>query len=307
MAAGILLSRTASFKPSWLRALLLVASLIALLAPASVSAKATRVVATDVVNVRACPALSCDVIGQASLDDPLEVNGEVVEGFLPVQWEGLQGYVYSLFSNHDGVAPWFTEGPGDCQRVAIIFDIGVGYPPSERIVQTLLAYGADATMFPMGQWALDNPDFLRELASYGFPIGTHGHGAVTLPDLADSAIEYDLRTSIEAIESVIDQPIDPFFTPYAADTSERVRQVAASMGLLPVGWHVAAADYGPDATASSVYHQVMDNVYPGAVIEMHLDGPATEESTADALPQIIEDLWVAGYELVTIPELVNPC
>lgn len=290
-----------------LPAVLMLPIVLALVAPASVAAESVRVVATDVVNVRACPATSCDVIGHASLDDTLDVNGDVVEGFLPVVWGEQQGYVFSLFTNQGGDAPWFREGSSDCRRVAIIFDIGIGYPPSERIVQTLLAYNADATMFPMGQWALDNPEFLRMLAGYGFPIGTHGHGAVSLPDLPDSAIEYDLQTSVEAIEYVTGQPIEPYFTPYAAETSERVRRVASDMGLLPVGWLVPAVDYDDEATADSVYHQVMDNVYPGAVIEMHLDGPATDWSTADALPQIIEDLWASGYELVTIPELVNPC
>jgi len=287
--------------------LLLVAFVLGGFTPGSASADEPRVVATDALNVRSCPAITCDIIGRVELDQTLDITGDPIEGFLPVNWGSENGFVYSLFVNRDGIAPWFREGDPSCRRVALIFDIGVGHAPSERIVQTLLAYGADATMFPMGQWALENPGFLQLLAASGFPIGTHGHGSVLLPSLPGPAIEYDLATSIEAIESVTGQPIDPYFTPYAADTSELVRQTASDLGLLPVGWEVSGDDYGHDATADSVYRRVMNNVYPGAIVELHLDGPATDWSTADALASIIEDLWANGYELVTVPELVNPC
>jgi uncharacterized protein YraI len=77
--------------------------------------------------------------------------------------------------------------------------------------------------------------------------------------------------------------------------------------MLPVGWHLAAADYASWATETSVYTRVMNQVYPGAVIEFHLDGPATETSTARALPRIIDGLRGQGYELVTVPELADGC
>ena len=52
---------------------------------------------------------------------------------------------------------------------------------------------------------------------------------------------------------------------------------------------VPAADYGRDATEDSVYEHVMGNVRDGAIVELHLDAPASAESTGRALPRIVDD------------------
>jgi uncharacterized protein YraI len=74
-----------------------------------------------------------------------------------------------------------------------------------------------------------------------------------------------------------------------------------------VGWNLAAADYGTGVTEQYVYNRIMNGVYPGAIVEFHLDGPSTEQSTARALPRIVNDLRSRGYELVTVPEMMVPC
>ncbi len=177
-------------------------------------------------------------------------------------------------------APWFVEGDVACPRIALIFDIGIGETPSETVLDTLIEKDVSATMFPMGSFARSQPDYLRRLADAGFEIGTHGDTNLWLTDAPDDAIRADIRSSIDAIEAVIGRPIDRYHTPYAANTDERVRTVVASEGLLPVGWKVAAPDWSADATEEGVYNAVFYNAYPGAIVEMHLDGPATERSTA---------------------------
>ena len=62
-----------------------------------------------------------------------------------------------------------------------------------------------------------------------------------------------------------------------------------------------------DDTADEVYNRVMARVHDGAIVELHLDGPATDQSTALALPSIIHDLEARGYRLVTVPEILLPC
>jgi len=51
----------------------------------------------------------------------------------------------------------------------------------------------------------------------------------------------------------------------------------------------------------------MRNVTDGAIIEMHLDGPASALSTGVALPWLIADLRAEGYQFVTIPQMTEPC
>jgi peptidoglycan/xylan/chitin deacetylase (PgdA/CDA1 family)/uncharacterized protein YraI len=265
------------------------------------------IVATQSVNIRACAALDCDVIGAAQLGDSIEVTGNKVNGFYPVTWFGREGFAFALYVNPGGLAPWLVEGDTACKRVALTFNIGIGYTPSQSVLSTLTTKGAKATMFPMGWWAERGSAYLRQLDAAGFVIGTHGDQARFLTDQTDALIQQDTSDSITAIETVLGHPIDPYHTPYAADTDNRVRTVVSAMGLLPVGWRIAANDYASTATESDVYNRVMGSMYPGAVVEFHLDGPATEQSTARALPRIIDALRAQGYQLVTVPEMVIPC
>lgn len=288
-----------------LRSVLLLCTLVIGAHPGG--ALAETVSGTNAVNIRSCASLDCEVVAIAPLGSPLVVTGGEQGGWLPVSWDGVDGFAFNLYVAPDGQAPWFRQGDPACNTVALIFNIGIGEEPSASILDTLVTNEVSATMFPMGWWATVYPDYLLALDEAGFVIGTHGDQRIFLTTMDDATVRTDIANSAAAIESVIGRPIDPWFTPYAADTDERIRGIAAGMGLMPVGWTIAAADYGADATADGVYARVMGAVQPGAVIEFHLDGPATEASTAAVLPLIVRDLRAQGFELVTIPELALPC
>lgn len=287
------------------RLVAIVAIVIVGLRPEGVSA--STVTGTDAVFIRSCPSLDCDIRATAPLGASLEITGDRENGFLPVIWEGELGYAYSLFVSDEDAPPWLIQGDSACNQVALIFNIGIGDEPSQTIIDTLVSRHVPATMFPMGWWALEYPDYLRQLDQAGFVIGTHGDQQRFLTSIHDRSILQDVETSIDSIQSVIGRPIDPWFTPYAADTDQRVRSIVAGMGIMPVGWTVTANDFGPEATHDSVFRRVMDAVHPGAIVELHLDGPSTGQSTAAALRAIIDDLRSQGFDLVTVPELANPC
>ena len=273
-----------------------------------VPARAAAVTGADAVNIRACPSVDCEVLATAPLGARLRVTGEAEGSFLPVRYSGVDGYAFDLYVTESGEeAPWLTSGEPGCQRVALIFNIGIGDPPSETVVDTLLDRQVPATMFAMGWWAEEQPVYLRRLADEGFVIGSHGHNRQELTTLDDTAIAADLKAADEAIARVTGNEPEPWFTPYAAASDPRVRAVVGAAGYLPVGWEVPAADYGADATSAEVYDRVMSNIYDGAIVEMHLDGPATEWSTAEALPWIIDELEAEGYDFVTVPEMATPC
>ncbi|MGB3328493.1 MAG: SH3 domain-containing protein [Thermomicrobiales bacterium] len=292
---------------AFVRLMLVLLILATAIGPIPATAASATVTAGSLVNVRACARLDCDVIGNAELGATLNVTGAATNGFLPVAWQGVTGYVYANFLDRGSDDPWFREGDVSCNRVALIFNIGIGYTPSQSVISTLLQKNAAATMFPMGWWANVQPDYLRQLDAAGFAIGTHGDQRVTLTSLSDAGVRKEMIDSKAAIEAVLGHPIDEIMTPYAAETDLRVRRIVAGLGLLPVGWGVAAADYDTTATEQYVYARVMNGIYPGAVVEFHLDGPATATSTARALPRIIDALRAQGYDLSTVPDLMTAC
>lgn len=293
------------------RWLVAVVCLIATVGVGVAPARAARigvVVGSEGVNVRSCPSLDCDVLDVLPLGSAVEIAGDEVDGFVPVRHNRLSGYAYRLYvASNPAEPPYLVEGQPGCGRVALIFNVGIGEEPAWGIVETLVEEDAPATMFVMGWWAEAHPKALDRLASGGFVIGSHGDQPVELTGRPDRAVLTDIRAAASAIESVLGERPGPWFTPYAAASDGRVRSLIAREGYLPVAWRVPAIDYGAEATADGVYEQVMDHVYDGAIVELHLDGPASATSTAVALPRIIEGLRARGFRLVDIPEMATPC
>jgi peptidoglycan/xylan/chitin deacetylase (PgdA/CDA1 family) len=191
--------------------------------------------------------------------------------------------------------------------VAFLFNIGIGDEMQMQALEWLAANNVPATVSPMGWWAQQFPDDMKEIHELGFLIGTHGDTRGNLPQYSDADVLKDLKDSETHIEQVIGAEIGSYFTPYAADMDERVRSLVASEGFLPVAWDVSAADYGPDIDADYVFERVAPNVSDGTIVEFHLDGPASAESTAIALPWLVENLRNKGFTFVTIQDMAQPC
>ena len=117
------------------------------------------IISAAAVNIRSCPKLDCPVLATARLGDPVTVTGDLVDGFLPVRLGNAAGYAYGLFvATPSRGTPELRQGLPGCQRVAIIFNIGIGYPPDLGVLAWLEANDIPATLFPMGWWAEENPD-----------------------------------------------------------------------------------------------------------------------------------------------------
>ncbi len=312
--------------------LLLLSALLAVLAgnaPAEIATAApptATVVGVEQLEIRSCPEVSCGVIARAPLGAAitLEEGGEVPEmraaaapaetefaaagRFLPVTFDGKTGYAPDLYlAVEPAHVPYLRQGEEGCQRVALIFNVGIGEEPATGILDLLRDEHVPATMFVMGWWADEHPAILQRMVDEGYPIGSHGYAPIELTERPDDAVAHDIEQAATAIEHATGQPPLRLFTPYAAAIDERVRAVVAATGYLPVGWTVPAADYGADATEVSVYDRVMDGIDDGAIVELHLDGPASAESTGRALPGIVAELRAQGYRLVTVPEMAQPC
>ena len=266
------------------------------------------VVGTGGVNIRACPRPECAVRAVALLGERLLVTGQAVDGFLPVDWGGVSGFAYALYvATPEAGTPELRQGTPGCNRVALIFNVGVGYETRFEPLEYLKAEQVPATVFPMGWWAAEHPDLLKRIALAGFPIGNHGDQRIKLTERSYAEVTQDIRAAAAAIERAIGASPEPYFTPYAAEMDERVRGLIARQGYLPVAWTVPADDWDFGVTADAVWESVVPNVHDGAIVEFHLDAPATAESTAVAMPWIVERLRAKGYTFVTIPEMARPC
>lgn len=289
--------------------LVLVATVAPLAAAAPAAVPLTGTVVSGVgVNVRACPRLDCAVRYAVDLGSTLTVTGPAEGGWLPVERNGQVGWAWWLYVAVPGApVPELRQGEPGCRRVAFLFNIGVGDETRLEPLEWLASQDIPATLFPMGWWAAENREALRQMAALGFPIGSHGNQRQELTGLGDAAGRADVEAAAAAIEAALGEPVQPLFTPSAAATGERVRSLVARAGSLNVGWNVSAADWDFGVTADDVFMNVVPNVGDGSIVEFHLDAPTSAESTTVALPWIVENLAEKGYRFVTVDEMAEPC
>jgi peptidoglycan/xylan/chitin deacetylase (PgdA/CDA1 family) len=266
------------------------------------------VVSTTAINIRDCPRADCESVDSVPLGSTLDVLGPPQDGFLPVRSGDTQGWAYELFiaSSYTGT-PVLTQGTAGCKRVALVFNVGIGDPIAWSIVDTLAATETKATMLIQGWWAEYYPAWVQSFDASGFTIGTHGGDNLDLTDRTTEDVMTDIITATTQINTALGHASDTIFSPSGPDTDPRVLSMIAFAGYLPVVWQISAGDDSADATASEVSKNVLDHIYDGAIVEMHLDAPNSGGATAVALPDIISTLQDDGYTFVTIPEMAQPC
>jgi peptidoglycan/xylan/chitin deacetylase (PgdA/CDA1 family) len=190
-------------------------------------------------------------------------------------------------------------------NVALIFNVGAGFEPATSILDTLQDRQQQVTFFVMGWWAEQHPDVLRQIADGGHEIASHGHSIFDLTQASDAQVRADLEQADAAIGAVTGRGTRPLWSPSAGYRDARVRAIAASLGYRPILWTVDSGDWTTEASAESVYSHIVNGASNGAIIVLHFDSPRSVESTAQVLAAAIDALRAAGYQLVTITQLLT--
>jgi peptidoglycan/xylan/chitin deacetylase (PgdA/CDA1 family) len=189
-------------------------------------------------------------------------------------------------------------------KLALVIRVGAGFEPAMNVVDTLNDKDYQTTFFITGEWAEAHPNLLTRIAANGHEVASLGHSIVDLTQVPDEAVRADLEEADRAIAGVIGRSTRPLWSPSAGARDGRVRAIAASLGYRPIAWTLDSGDRRPQGTAEDVYRRVMTGAVNGAIVMLHLDGPASTTATAAALPRLIDGLRAAGYHLVTVTDLL---
>lgn len=182
------------------------------------------------------------------------------------------------------------------------------------IVDYLIAHDVHASIFMTGAMA-DNVNtaagrqvLARIEANPGLlSLGNHSYTHTDFRTLTRTQIRDELRRTEVALRAYTRQDPRPFFRPpnggYDTD-------VLADVGIAgyrtTVTWDVDTIDWRPvnndppGPTADQIVNKVLGRAQGGSIVLMHLGGYHTFE----ALPRIVGGLRDAGYELVTLDEML---
>lgn len=182
------------------------------------------------------------------------------------------------------------------------------------IMTWLVDHGVHASVFLTGAMAdSENTDAGRQVLAIIeahpelFTLGNHSYTHTDFRDLSTAEIRDELVRTEAALAPWCSQNPRPFFRPpnggYDADV---LAAVGAAGYRYTVLWDVDTIDWRPVAndppgpTADQIVAKVLGNAQGGSIVLLHLGG----YHTYAALPRVVAGLRDAGFDLVTLDELL---
>ncbi|MDA8228478.1 MAG: polysaccharide deacetylase family protein [Desulfitobacterium hafniense] len=208
---------------------------------------------------------------------------------------GLLSYYPNTESLKKAPGTYYMATTGD-KVVALTFDDGPDPAFTIPILDILKQERVQATFFVLGQTAKDNQRLLNRMISEGHEIGNHGY---THDYRGRKIVEEIKRTDQLVFEATGFHTY--FYRPPGGFASKEQIDIVRNNGHVLTLWSVDSKDWR-NKGSRYIIQNVLDGVFPGAIILLH-DGGEKREQTVNALPSIIDQLRQKGYKFVTLSEL----
>jgi len=209
--------------------------------------------------------------------------------------------------------------------IALTFDLCEGekeisgYDPG--IVNYLRANKIKATFFATGKWMRSHPEkTLQLMAEPLFEIGNHGWNHKNFRKLdkreaQDQVLwtqaQYELlreelqtRPCFHATgeqETKIPRVPRLFRFPFGSCNRDTLKMLQ-DLGLPAIQWNIVSGDPAKGRSAAAIAETVLRGARPGSIIVFHANGRG--HGTADSLPMFAPRLGKAGFDFVTVSELL---
>ncbi len=195
---------------------------------------------------------------------------------------------------------YFAHGSRSEQRkrIALTFDDGPD-AMTGAYLDVLADLGVRATFFLIGEQLARDAGCALEYLRRGHEIGGHGWTHEAFPPMSPTRLGDELAR----MDAILPRPQRhrPLVRPPRGILSPRALIRLAAAGYVTVLWSLDSDDCR--TRDPRVVERRLDpsNVSPGEVILLH----EMQSWTLDALPAVVRALRTAGYELVTVSELMR--
>lgn len=191
------------------------------------------------------------------------------------------------------------QGDPARKAVALTFTIDWGEEHLPAILTALAQAGARATFFPTGQWAERHPDLIRQIAAAGHEIGNHGQSHPHPDNLSREENRQDILKGEATLKEITGKKPVLYSPPYG-ESKPQVVAAAGDLGYKFIMWTINTGDYLPNTRPEDILATILPKCQNGAIVLLHPTAP-----TAQALPQLLQQLKERGYALVTTSEILK--
>lgn len=182
--------------------------------------------------------------------------------------------------------------------VAISFDAAWGADKTERIMEILKEYNANATFFLVGFWVENYPEITKKIAENGFEIGTHSNTHPDMAKLDANQMKLELETSVKILEDTTGKKVELFRPPYGSYNNTLI-ETCESLNLTTIQWDVDSLDW-KGISAVDITTRILNKVFNGSIILCHNNS----DHILDALPMVLDRLQKRGYTIKCIGDII---
>ena len=210
-------------------------------------------------------------------------------GYMMTGWNQVDGEYY--FFKPDGT----VEAGATEKLVCLTYDDGPSNN-TDRLLECLVANGAKATFFVVGEQVELFPDVLKRVDDAGMEIGSHTYDHPFLKHISGEEIQENMRKNEEVINGVLGHGT-AIMRPTGGGINDTVK---ANIFSPMIVWDLDTEDWD-SKDAEAIAQRVLENVQDGSVILMH----DLYENTVKASEIFIPELVSRGYRMVTVSEMAE--
>lgn len=182
--------------------------------------------------------------------------------------------------------------------IALTFDDGPSGAVTEQLLNTLRQKQVRATFFVLGYMAERTPSQLQKQISEGHEVGSHTANHTAFSRMSATDLANDTLRMNQIFTNILGHNT-PFMRPPYGDGAY-TEKARANVGQPMILWTVDTLDW-KYRDAETVRQNAVKDAFDGAIILFH----DVYQSTADAIPMVIDDLRAEGYEFLTVSELAK--
>jgi peptidoglycan/xylan/chitin deacetylase (PgdA/CDA1 family) len=224
-----------------------------------------------------------------------------------------------------------VQGNPAFPEVAITFDAHSYSNIAPEIIHILKKEGVASTFFLTGKFIDKNPALVKRIVSEGHEVANHtdthprlttykdNRRQRTLRSVKESYLRQELKRAAEKFYSLTGKEMAPYWRAPYGEHNPEIRKWAKDSGYLHIHWTNGRnwregldtidwlADPNSQAYTSSkeTKERILKNVSNGSIILMHLGTKRKKDPIHKRLEEMIEELRLKGYKLVTISELID--
>jgi peptidoglycan/xylan/chitin deacetylase (PgdA/CDA1 family) len=209
----------------------------------------------------------------------------------------FSGHVKRLLREH----VQYANREGRPKLIALTFDDGP-YPIfTPLLIDELHKLDVPATFFLIGRDAQQWPELAERIARFGNEIADHTYTHPNLDEESSAQVREEILKGRDALYPLVHDPAvrDLFRPPHGRYTVQTI-EVAQSLGYKTILWTDDGGDWRT-VTAQSLAEHLEQHATAPEIVLLH----SGKLATIEMLPQVVGRFRAAGYEFVTVGELLQ--